>query len=132
VTTDISPSVRRARASILALAGDAVVVLVFAAMGRGFHGEANPVLGVLATAWPFGVGLIVAWATPLVRRRPLAVWPAGLLVWLATYAVGMLLRGLTGQGLAGPFLGVALTVLGVALLGWRAIALLVRRVARRS
>jgi hypothetical protein len=44
----------------------------------------------------------------------------------------MLLRGLTGQGLAGPFLVVALTVLGVALLGWRAIALLVRRVARRS
>ena len=131
MTTDVSPSIRRARTMLLALVGDAVVVLVFAALGRGFHGEVNPLLGVLATAWPFLVGLLLVWATPLVRRQPMSVWPAGLVVWIATYALGMLLRGVTGQGLAAPFLVVALSVLGVAFLGWRLVALLIRRTARR-
>lgn len=130
MTTDLSPSVRRARSTVLALVGDAVVVLAFAALGRGFHGEVNPVLGVLSTAWPFLVGLLVAWATPLVRRRPTAVWPSGLIVWIATYAIGMLLRALSAQGLAAPFLVVALGVLGLAFLGWRLVAFIVRRGVR--
>src|SRR5437879_1240364 len=100
MTTNASPASSRVRTALLALAGDAVVVLAFASTGRGFHGEANPVLGVLLTAWPFLMGLVVAWATPLVRRRPLSVWPAGLLVWVGTYAIGMILRGVTGAGLA--------------------------------
>ncbi|MDQ4501077.1 DUF3054 domain-containing protein [Sinomonas sp. ASV322] len=132
--TNATPDVVRARAArtaVLAFAGDAVVVLWFAATGRGFHNETNPVLGVLATAWPFLIGLALAWLLPLVRRRPLAVWPAGPVVWLGTYVVGMVLRGVTGAGLAVPFLVVALCVLGAALVGWRALVLLIRRWVRR-
>ena len=40
---------------------DVAFVLVFAAVGRATHDEVNPVLGVLATAWPFLVGLAVGW-----------------------------------------------------------------------
>jgi hypothetical protein len=111
--------------------GDAVVVLVFAALGRGFHGEANPVLGVLSTAWPFLVGGAVGWSFPLVRRRPRAVWPSGVTVWLGAYVVGMLLRGLTGQGLALTFLVVAFCFLGLFLVGWRAAARWIARVVGR-
>ena len=122
----------RARTSLLALAGDAVLVLAFAATGRGFHGEESPILGALLTAWPFLVGLAVAWAVPFVHRRALSLWPAGVAAWLGTYLIGMILRGATGAGLAIPFLIVAFTVLGVALVGWRAVAWLVRRSARRG
>lgn len=115
---------------IIAFVADAVIVLAFAATGRASHGEADPVLGALSTAWPFAVGLVLVWALPLVRRRPLSVWPAGVLVWLGTYVVGMLLRTATGQGTAVPFLIVAASVLGVALVGWRAVVLAVRAARR--
>ncbi|WP_422933135.1 DUF3054 domain-containing protein [Sinomonas sp. P47F7] len=132
MTTNASPTTTRARTSVLALVGDVVVVLAFAGTGREFHGEGNPILGVLLTAWPFLVGLLVAWALPPVRRSPLRVWPGGVAVWLGTYVIGMILRGATGAGLAVPFLIVAASVLGVAFLGWRAVAWLIRRAARRA
>ncbi len=116
---------------MVALVGDAVVILVFAALGRGFHSEANPVLGVLGTAWPFLVGAAAGWLLPVVRRRPLALWPAGVSVWLGAYLIGMLLRAVTGQGLAVAFLVVALCFLGLFLVGWRAVARLIARVAGR-
>ncbi|KHL03427.1 membrane protein [Sinomonas humi] len=121
----------RVRTTVLALAGDVVVVLVFAAMGRGFHGEANPVVGVLSTAWPFLVGAAAGWALPTVRRRPTALWPSGVSVWLGAYVIGMVLRALTGQGLAVTFLIVALCFLGLFILGWRVLARVLRRVAGR-
>lgn len=127
MTTNASPATNRVRTSVLALVGDAVVVLAFAGTGREFHGEGNPLLGVLFTAWPFLAGLAVAGALPLVHRRPLGVWPAGVTVWLGTYLIGMLLRGATGAGLAIPFLIVAASVLGVAIVGWRAVAFAIRR-----
>ncbi|WP_415853840.1 DUF3054 domain-containing protein [Sinomonas sp. G460-2] len=132
MTTNASPATTRARTSALALVGDVVVVLAFAGTGREFHSEGNPILGVLLTAWPFLEGLLVAWALPPIRRRPLRVWPGGVAVWLGTYVIGMILRGATGAGLAVPFLIVAATVLGVAFLGWRAVAWLIRRAVRRA
>lgn len=131
MTAETSAPSRRARTRVLALLGDVVVVLVFAAMGRGFHGEANPALGVLSTAWPFLVGAAVGWSLPLVRRRPLALWSSGVSVWLGAYVVGMLLRSVTGQGLAVAFLIVALCFLGLFIVGWRAVARLAGRVAER-
>jgi len=62
-----------------------------------------------------------AWA------RPGRVWPSGIVVWLSTVVVGMLLRRLTGDGTAASFVVVALVVLGVFLLGWRAARQLVVR-----
>ncbi len=55
-------------------------------------------------------------------RRPSAVYPTGVVVWLCTVAVGMLLRKVTSAGVAGSFIVVASTVTALLLLGWRAIA----------
>ncbi|WP_077487930.1 DUF3054 domain-containing protein [Sinomonas mesophila] len=126
-----SPS-HAAPARALAAAADIAVVLVFAAVGRGFHTVENPVLGVLATAWPFLVGLAAAWAAVRAWRRPLALWPTGIAAWAGAWAIGMLLRAATGAGTAVPFLVVALVTLGLLLLGWRAIALAVRRLSARA
>lgn len=114
----------------LAAALDAVVVLVFAAVGRASHdrgylplvGESSPVLGVLATAWPFLVGTAVGWllVRSLSHRWPIPVGP-GVTVVASTVVGGMLLRALTGQGAAPAFVVVATLVLGAFLLGWRAV-----------
>ena len=109
------------------LALDAAFVLVFAAVGRASHEEGNVIAGVLATAWPFLVGVGVGWAAvrQLSHRWPLEVG-SGISVVVATVAVGMLLRALTGQGTAWTFVAVATLVLAVLLLGWRLVAARVR------
>ena len=72
---------------------DAALVVVFAALGRASHAEDNALVGALATAWPFLVGLGAGWA--LVRWRS-GRWPLtvgnGIPVWVCTLVVGMLLR----------------------------------------
>jgi hypothetical protein len=60
-------------------------------------------------------------------RWPAAVWPAGVIVWVCTVAVGMVLRVVSGQGTAVAFVVVALVFLGLFLLGWRAAAQLTAR-----
>ena len=79
--------------------------------------------GVLATAWPFLVGLAVGWTLvrSLSHQWALEVGPA-ISVVVATVVVGMLLRALTGQGTAPSFVLVATLVLAALLLGWRAVA----------
>ena len=114
-----------------ALAADVICVLVFAIVGRSSHAESTDLLGVLRTAWPFLAGylggLLVArgWRGPLTR-------PVAVTVWLATVAVGMLLRLLSGAGVPLSFVVVTTVVLGVMLLGWRAVVSLVRRARLRS
>lgn len=112
---------------------DAVLVLVFAAIGRASHNE-DP-LAFLVTAWPFLVALVVghalAWLVPARPRRPWSLgW--GAIVWIVTVAGGMLLRVATGDTAETPFIIVASLVVGVFLLGWRLIALLVRRYRGKS
>lgn len=102
---------------------DAVLVVVFAALGRASHAEENAVIGAIGTAWPFLLGVAGGWA--LVRWRS-GHWPLtvgnGIAVWACTLALGMLLRAVTGQGTAPPFILVAATVLALFLLGWRWLA----------
>lgn len=99
---------------------DAALVVVFAALGRASHAEENALVGALATAWPFLVGLGAGWA--LVRWRS-GRWPLtvgnGIPVWVCTLVVGMLLRAAAGQGTALSFILVAATVLAVFLIGSR-------------
>ena len=111
------------------LAVDLVLVIVFAAIGRSAHGE--DVLGMLTTAWPFLVGTLIGWLVVRGTRRPAAVVPTGLVVWLSTELIGMLLRALTGQGTAWSFVLVSLVVLGVFLVGYRLIVAGVSRARRR-
>jgi hypothetical protein len=116
------------RLPVLAFLADALFVLVFVLIGRASHNE-NPVLGALVTYWPFFVALVIGWAVARAWKSPLAVLRSGVPIWIVTVAVGMLLRALSGQGAQVSFVIVTSVVLGVFLLGWRAIARLV--VARR-
>jgi len=107
---------------------DVVLVVVFAAVGRASHAESNPLVGALATAWPFLVGTGVGWVVVRVLRGrwPVDVGP-GVTVWFSTVLFGMLLRHLTGAGTAASFVVVASVVLAVFLLGWRALAAFLAR-----
>lgn len=112
---------------------DALFVVAFAIAGRSSHAEGLDLAGVWGTAWPFLVGAAIGWAASFAWRRPLAVWPAGVAAWAGALIVGMLLRALTGAGIAAPFIVVAAITLAVFLIGWRALAALVLALrARRS
>lgn len=106
------------------------MLLLFVVIGRASHGEG--LWGVLVTWWPFLAGLVVAWLVLTARRTPLRIVWTGVGVWLITVAVAMLLRVVSGQGVQLSFVIVTFLVLGVFLLGWRAIALLVQRQRRRG
>jgi hypothetical protein len=58
------------------------------------------------------------------------VRPTGVVVWAVTWAGGLALRGLVGEGLAPAFVAVAAAVLAVLLLGWRALATTVSSASR--
>jgi peptidoglycan/LPS O-acetylase OafA/YrhL len=113
----------RGPARMLAL--DVVAVLLFAAVGRRTHAEGVSMVGIAGTAWPFLAGTVGGWAVARAWRRPLSA-ATGLVVWIGAVALGMLLRRLTGEGTAWPFVVVATVVLGALLLGWRALAHVVR------
>ncbi|WP_411700574.1 DUF3054 domain-containing protein [Conyzicola sp.] len=121
------------RTALLAFLTDAALVLVFVLIGRASHDE-NPMLGALVTYWPFLVALLVGWVLARAWRSPLAVLRSGVPIWVTTVALGMLLRVLADQGVQWSFVIVTSVVLGVFLLGWRAVAHLVsaRRRARTN
>ena len=111
-----------------ALATDLVFVALFAAVGRRNHAEGLSISGVVETAWPFLAGTVVGWLVSRGWHRPLTVVPTGVIVWVCTVAVGMLLRKATSEGTAASFIAVATLTIGLLLLGWRAV---VTRVTRR-
>lgn len=115
----------RGRPLIVAFGVDAVLVIIFAAIGRASHGE--DLLGVWGTAWTFLLALVVGWAVAVAWRAPFAPLRTGVPVWAVTVAGGMVLRGLSGQGVQVAFVVVAGMVLLVFLVGWRVVASAVRR-----
>ncbi|MBO0678513.1 DUF3054 domain-containing protein [Mycolicibacterium sp. S2-37] len=115
----------------LALLADAVCVVVFCTIGRRSHAEGLTLVGIAETAWPFLAGTGVGWLAARAWQRPLSPAPTGVLIWLGTVAVGMVLRKLTGQGVAVSFVIVASLVTAVLLLGWRAAITLLLPAARR-
>jgi len=121
----------RTRTAVLAFAADAALVLVFVLIGRASHDE-NPLLGALETYWPFAVGLVIGWAVSRGWRAPLALERTGILVWVCTVAIGILLRVVTLQGAQLSFVIVTAVVLAVFLVGWRALALLARRIRSKQ
>lgn len=118
------------RSAILgALALDIVLVVAFAAIGRASH-DSEVWTGLWQTAWPFLAGLAIGWLVTRAWRAPAAPVRTGLGVWGLTVVGGMLLRWASGQGTALPFVIVASVTLLAALVGWRLVAALVRRVRR--
>ncbi|MFV0462903.1 MAG: DUF3054 domain-containing protein [Nostocoides sp.] len=98
---------------------DAVLIIVFAAIGRASHGEQLDLHGIVLTAYPFIVGALLGWLVLRARGEDLR---GGMGIWAFTLVGGLVIRGLTGQGVAVSFGIVAGAVLAVFLLGWRAIA----------
>jgi hypothetical protein len=118
-----------------ALVADVVAIVVFAILGRSSHDEANTLLGVLGTAWPFVAGalighLICALVASL-RGDPTA-WRPGVVVWASTVVLGILLRVTSGVTAAWSFVLVASVVLFAFLLGWRVVFRLVERTRTRT
>lgn len=107
---------------------DLLVVLVFAAVGRRNHGEADALTGIVTTAWPFVVGVIVGWIVLVVMKRlPGRALTSGAIVWLTTVVVGMILRQVSGHGTAVAFVIVAVAFNGACMLGWRLVARVLER-----
>ncbi len=104
------------------LAADLGCVLALAVGGRNTHDATASGWVVLAIVWPYAVaaGLAHLW---LVSRRRQAgrIWPEGAIVLAVTYVLGMILRAISGRGLAPGFLVVAAIFLALTMLGWRGV-----------
>jgi hypothetical protein len=118
----------RRAAITAAMATDAAVVVVFAAIGRRSHDEPGGVGRVLGTAAPFLVGLAVAWIAVGLGKRArgrddrLLVPADGVGLALVTTAVGLVLRRtLWDRGTAATFAVVAAAFLTAGMTGWRAV-----------
>ncbi|MHA7661488.1 DUF3054 domain-containing protein [Mycolicibacterium sp. HS_4_1] len=110
------------RSAALAFLADVVCVVIFCTIGRRSHAEGITLTGVAHTSWPFLTGTVAGWALSRGWRRPTALNPTGLTVWVSTVVIGMLLRKASAQGVAVSFVIVASTVTAILLLGWRGAA----------
>lgn len=111
------------RSTVLTAAAiDAVAVIVFCAIGRRSHAEGVTLSGVAETAWPFLTGTAVGWFVARGWQRPTSITPTGLIIWVCTVVIGMLLRKATSAGTAVSFIVVASLTTAILLLGWRAAA----------
>jgi hypothetical protein len=118
------------RIPALAIVADLVAVVVFAAIGRMSHGESDDLLGLLGTAAPFILGVLVMWATPVVRAHPVGA-RAALAVWAGTVVIGLVVRAGFTWSLPLSFVVVTAISLAVLLLGWRALSAAVSVRARQ-
>jgi hypothetical protein len=118
---------RRVRRAPIALLADIVCVIAFCTIGRRSHAEGLTAAGIARTAWPFLAGTGVGWLLIRGWRRPFTVIPTGVVVWVCTVVVGMLLRKATSAGVQTSFVVVASIATAVLLLGWRGAAALIRR-----
>lgn len=100
-------------------AADLACTLLFVVIGRANHHAGETPAGLWSTFWPFAAGTVAGLAAGRFWRRPTALVPAGVAVWLGTVVLGMILRVLAGQGTAVAFIVVALAFLGLFQLGWR-------------
>ncbi|AQA03545.1 hypothetical protein BVC93_15250 [Mycobacterium sp. MS1601] len=103
----------------VAIAADTAAVVTFCTIGRRSHAEGLTVKGIATTTWPFLTGTAVGWVLSRGWRKPAAVTPTGLVVWVCTVLVGMVLRKLTAAPVAASFIVVASSVTAAFLLGWR-------------
>src|SRR3954471_19890566 len=105
--------------AVKAFVVDVVCVVVFCTIGRRSHAEGITVAGVAETAWPFLSGTAAGWLAARAWQRATSLAPAGIVIWLSTVAVGMLLRKATSAGTAFSFVVVASLSTAILLLGWR-------------
>jgi hypothetical protein len=101
------------------LALDVALVVLFVFIGTRSHDTDKDVAGVAATAAPFLIGLVCGWWASRGWKNPAAV-QTGIVVWMATVVIGMLLRNFAwDRGTAGAFIVVATIFNAFTLVGWR-------------
>lgn len=102
---------------------DLGVVLAFVTLSRLSHNQVIDAPGVLGTAWPFLLGLLIGWVVTRSWRTTLT-GKAALGVFVFTLTLGIAFRRLTFTGAQPSFVAMAFSVLSVLLMGWRLIAYL--------
>lgn len=101
---------------------DVLVVLVFVLIGRRTHDEGSALGGVVSTAAPFLLALVLGWLLSGSLQEPLA-GKAGIGTWFITLVVGMLLRRFLFDGGTAPaFVVVASVFLFLTMVTWRFVA----------
>ena len=107
---------------------DVVAVVLFVVIGRRNHHETgNAVVGALRIVAPFLIALIIGWFLARADRAPMSI-RSGTVIWACTVGIGLALRRLVFQrGTAIAFILVAAITLGMFIIGWRAIARVIRR-----
>ncbi len=121
----------RATTVTIAAGADVLAVLVFAALGRSSHAEGVDAFGVLITAMPFLLGLLVGWLAVRAWRAPLRL-PVGVAVWAGVVVVGLGVRLAFTHRLPLTFVLIAAASLALLVLGWRAVARLIARPRSQS
>lgn len=106
------------RLAPLAFLLDLLCVAVFATVGTINHDTDTGVGGILYVSAPFAMALLAVHVAGLAGRARTVT--AGMVIWVFTVAVGMVLRNLAfNRGTATSFVVVASVFLGVTMLGWR-------------
>jgi hypothetical protein len=121
-------TVRRSTVT-LAAGADLLAVLLFAALGRSTHAEVVDTSGVLTTAAPFLLGLLLGWLVVRGWHAPLRL-PIGVAVWAGTVIVGLGVRAAFTHRLPLTFVLISSAVLALFLLGWRVVARLFGNLSR--
>jgi Protein of unknown function (DUF3054) len=115
------PFASRRRPWPVAVIADLVAVSLFAAIGRANHGESTSVRGVWHTALPFLVGAAVGLALSAYSHLAPTAIRAGVRVWVCAVVIGLVVRNASGGSTPVAFVIVAAIMLGVFLIGWRAL-----------
>ena len=123
----------KTRNVLWALVADVIGIIVFVAIGRRNHDEGVAPTGVIETAAPFLIALLIGWLIARAWNEPLMP-RTGTIIWVTTVALGMVLRKFVfDDGTATAFVIVATVFTGAVLNGWRlAIRARVARVREGS
>ena len=106
----------------LSAIADVAVIVAFVAIGREEHNSGNSIVGLLETAAPFLIALVIGWLATRAWQNPTGVG-RGLGIWLVTILAGMNLRHYVfDDGTATAFIVVASAFTLAGLAGWRAVA----------
>jgi hypothetical protein len=109
------------------LSYDVGSVLVFVVAGRSNHGAGESAAGILHTAGPFLISLVIGWAVTRAWEDPASL-RVGAKILAVTVVLGMLLRRYVfDDGTQLSFVLVASAFLTLFLMGWRLGAMAGRR-----